>query len=220
MAILSCFQCQILVNGVALPEYDDDNDATERTPNQPGLTSVNYVEAISGAEFSVKYGLLSGWTLKEDLVWKIYLDGKHSQSKVKKTAMLVPGAISWVEEGVKVRISDDWYLRKYGFADIVLGKLQCMLHFCRRLGRLNSLGEVANHLSPGEMKTKYSGLGKIRVEAWSYKFDHDYDDEESSSGVRDTGLGIVPEKALKGQALSLSTRSIPTSQTSAHADNF
>lgn len=130
MAILSFFQCEILVKGVALREYDDDDVVTEREDNQPGLTSVKYVEAISGAEFSVGYGLLSGWTLKEDLAIKIFLDGKHSQTNVYKKAELVPRAISWVENGIKLRSCNDWYLRRYQFADIVLGKLRCNSQFC------------------------------------------------------------------------------------------
>ena len=130
MAILAFYLCEILVNGAALAEHDNDDVATEQKPDQPGLKSVKYVEAISGAEFSVRYGLIPGWRLREDLAYKIYLDGKHSQTKVFKKTDLLPGATSWVEDGVKVRSYDDWYLRKYRFADIVLGKLLCNSQFC------------------------------------------------------------------------------------------
>ena len=77
---------------------------------------------------------------------------------------------------------------------------------------------MANHLSPSEIKTKYSGLGKVRVEVWSYVFDHYQDDDEVDPGFPGADLEAVPEKALKGQALSICTRCVRKTYSCVHAD--
>jgi hypothetical protein len=65
-------------------------------------------------------------------------------------------------------------------------------------------GDAANHMNTEDMKTKYSNLGLITVHARPYKMDHDREAFDRAEKLQD--LGVVPEKALKGQALSLSTR--------------
>ena len=65
-------------------------------------------------------------------------------------------------------------------------------------------------MSPNEVKMRYSDLGVICVRIRRYKMHRLRSLEESFSDARDQirDVGTVPEKALKGQALSLSTRSV------------
>jgi hypothetical protein len=56
------------------------------------------------------------------------------------------------------------------------------------------------------MKAKYSSLGLIRVEIWRYKREYVKSVEESATSFSGEKLGTVPEKALKGKAISLSAR--------------
>ena len=56
------------------------------------------------------------------------------------------------------------------------------------------------------MNAKYSSLGLIRVEFWRYEIEYTKSLEESARMIQNPRLGTVPEKALKGKALSLSTR--------------
>ncbi|KAF7509839.1 hypothetical protein GJ744_007350 [Endocarpon pusillum] len=68
------------------------------------------------------------------------------------------------------------------------------------------------------MNAKYSSLGLIRVEFWRYKTEYKKSIEESARMFQNSQPGTVPEKALKGKALSLSTSfgdTIPTGGTRA-----
>jgi hypothetical protein len=56
------------------------------------------------------------------------------------------------------------------------------------------------------MKAKYSSLGLIRVEIWRYRREYVKSVEESAIDSSREKLGTVPEKALKGKAISLSAR--------------
>jgi hypothetical protein len=60
------------------------------------------------------------------------------------------------------------------------------------------------------MKTKYSKLGLITVHALRYKSGDSRPTDPFDRGNEVRDLGVVPEKALKGQALSLSTRFVRT----------
>ncbi len=120
MAIFSFYQCQILVNGVALQEYNDD-EIQKGHQSFPIVT--RYVEAASGAEFIITFSLLPERVLDEDLVWTISLDGTTRQCAVVDNSKLRYGFNIWTRDGVQVGRDDDWYLKKYKFADIVMGKL-------------------------------------------------------------------------------------------------
>jgi hypothetical protein len=117
MAPLYYSECQILVNGVPAPEYDDDDAGPERY----GAVT-KYIEAISGAEFSVKIAVRPGWEWCNDLGWRIYLDGRKSDNRVVRKEKVLPGQTSWTCEGESSGQGTDWVLRKFRFADIVTGK--------------------------------------------------------------------------------------------------
>lgn len=119
MAILSPYSSQILINGVAVQEYDDDS---EPVPDGPVPTVVKYIEVTSGAEFSVKFSLLEKWHLKDDLVWQISLDGSHVSGRVKTREELSTGDYSSTIQGLQEGSGINGYLRKFRFADIVTGK--------------------------------------------------------------------------------------------------
>jgi hypothetical protein len=124
MAILSFYQCQIMVDGAVLREYDDDD--TDQKPDQTIPTVVKYVQATSGAEFSVNFSLLEDWKVDQDLAWKIYLDGTFSQSSVVANSTLYFDKTSWNLNGLSVGRDDKWYLKKYKFADLIIGKLRLL----------------------------------------------------------------------------------------------
>lgn len=125
MAILSSYKCQIIVNGVALQEYDDDD--AEQKSDETTPTVVKYVEATSGADFGIKCDILQGWNGGNDLVWRIVLDGTKSRSDVLKETEIIPGYTSSVRNGVQSGSGRQWHLRKYRFADIIIGKLSSVL---------------------------------------------------------------------------------------------
>jgi hypothetical protein len=119
MAILHYCQCQVLVNGVPAQEYDHDDEAAG--PQQPG-TVTQYIEAVSGAEFSIRVSSLPAWTWSNDLVWGIFLDGRTSEGRVVIKRSPSSALPFWVSEGEYSGSGTDWVLRKFKFADIVTGE--------------------------------------------------------------------------------------------------
>jgi hypothetical protein len=181
MAILKPFECKVEVDDVALEEYEDED--TEQANTTTSVTK--YIEAASGSNFSLKLTVQAGWKMEADFIaWYIDLDGKRSGGGVVESK-IYDGSRSCtsVRYGIASGAGGDWTERKFRFADI-------------------SIGEMSDDLNPEELKQQYEGLGNISVEIWRMRLLEIRDHLEAT---RHDSLGIVPEKALKGQALSLST---------------
>ena len=121
MAILSFYKCQILVNGIAVQEYEDD---IETTPDQLVPTAVKYIEAVSGAHFSIEFSLLMEGVPKDNLAVKIYLDGNASWNMFVDVSEADLRKNCWRLDGVTVGSDGNWFLKKYQFANIVTGLLR------------------------------------------------------------------------------------------------
>lgn len=125
MAILSLYDVQVCVNDVALQEYDDDD--AQQTPDQAtSPTVVKYIEAASGAEFSIKSKIRSSWDKDEDMCWDIYLDGKLARSTVYLRDRYLTGNNIFIAEGVQSCTGGEWHHSKFKFADIVTGEPRFM----------------------------------------------------------------------------------------------
>jgi hypothetical protein len=121
MAILSLYEVQVFVNDVALQEYDDDND--KQTPDRAtSPTVVKYIEAASGAEFSVRSRIRPGWDQEEDMCWDVYLDGNLARSTVYLRKEYLEGFDTSIADAVRSCSGGEWYRRKFKFADIVTGE--------------------------------------------------------------------------------------------------
>ena len=181
MAILKPFECKIEVGGAALEEYEDED--TEQANTRTSLTK--YVEAASGANFSLKLTAQPGWTMKADYIaWSIGLDGKkYGGGVIRSECYDGTSSYTSVRHGVPSGSGDNWTERKFRFADI-------------------TIGDKPVDLTPEEVKKQYESLGNITIEIWRMQLLRQKDYQEET---RHHSLGVVPEKALKGQALSLST---------------
>jgi hypothetical protein len=181
MAILKPFECKVEVGGVALEEYEDED--TEQANTTTSLTK--YIEAVSGSNFSLKLTVQPGWTMEADFIsWHIDLDGKQAGAGVIKSESY-DGSRSYtsVRHGIVSGAGDDWTERKFRFADI-------------------TIGDKPDDLNPEESKQQYEALGNISVKIWRKRL---LEIKDHLEATRHDSLGIVSEKALKGQALSLST---------------
>jgi hypothetical protein len=121
MAILSLYEVQVYVNDVALQEYDDDDENKIPDP-ATSPTVVKYIEATSGAEFSIKSRVRPGWYKDEDLCWEILLDGCAVKSRVYRRQRYLEGNYTSIIEGVESCSDGEWQLRKFKFADIITGE--------------------------------------------------------------------------------------------------
>jgi hypothetical protein len=181
MAILKPFECKVEVGGVALEEYEDED--TEQANTTTSLTK--YVEAVSGANFGLKLTIHPGWTMQADFIsWYIDLDGKQcGGGLIKSESYDGSRSCTSVLYGVASGAGGHWTERKFRFADI-------------------TIGETPDDLSPEELKQQYQALGNISIKIWRMRL---LEVKDHLEATRHDSLGIVSEKALKGQALSLST---------------
>jgi hypothetical protein len=117
MAVLNSvpgLEVKIVVNGEPLQEYVDNED--ELAPN----TVLKYVEATSGAEFTVQYTITSEFTYNHDMSLRVYVDGVRAVSNVRRSTKDVRGTCVFEER--RSGGGEDLFLRKFAFSELTIGK--------------------------------------------------------------------------------------------------
>lgn len=107
-------EVEILVNDVALQEYNDDDD-----DSVSAHTVVKYIEAVSGAEFAVRYRLDP--KPSHDVSVDISLDGKWAVSRIIQLSHYPLAYIQKTITGVKSNKDGSWVLSKFSFSDLTIG---------------------------------------------------------------------------------------------------
>jgi hypothetical protein len=112
---------EIVVNGQPLPEYDDETN----TPDSNVVTK--YVEAESGAEFSINYSFDKTFPTSHDVNVRCSLDGRQVRKpRVGRTKLLCERGQKIT--GLRVQEGKSWGLKKFRFSDLVVGKfITCFL---------------------------------------------------------------------------------------------
>jgi hypothetical protein len=219
MANLRPFECTIEINGVAVQEYEDEE------AGQANTTTVltKYIEVVSGANFSIVSTIQPGWTMHADCAsFELFLDGKLVACwMLPKESYDGSRAVKTRKCGVTSGSGGDFLERKFKFADITISTSE---KYCAKMRQSRSkavvnipkssfsllldilslipaTGDECDGVEAEELN-KYGGLGNISVEVWRTKLLRQQNDPITKSYDE---LGIVPEKALKGQALSVST---------------
>ncbi|MCJ1399038.1 hypothetical protein MMC11_002240 [Xylographa trunciseda] len=195
MAILKGMWASIAVDGKSLVEYDEDASETSDTLGSSN-TIVKYVEATSGAHFKIEFG----WNLPdpegcEGLCHYVNLDGKNMDSAV--SHFKYDASKSYLDS-VRACVSGQWTREKFRFAEIVSDDGQS--------GSMRS-SEASD----------IAGIGKIVLSVCRIK-----NIQESTTAptrfnlqARSTVPAKIPEKALKGRALSHKTSLDPPEKTAA-----
>ncbi|KXJ96433.1 hypothetical protein Micbo1qcDRAFT_170261 [Microdochium bolleyi] len=170
----------VRVNGEPLTEYDDP----EGESNECG-TVTKYIEATDGAEFTVVTEVLDdyNWDYKNhELGNRIYVDGKLMRAKQLRQSMSTKMLeVSGTKE--KLPNTGQWMFRRFKFAPI------------------NTV-LVESSSQSGTSQCAIHDLGTIMVKVRRQKRCHVTYSDQVYSG--NTELQI-PEKALKGKAISHST---------------
>ena len=104
---------QVLVDGAALEEYEDDEEHTE--PN----SVTKYVEAKSGAEFAIR----SRFTEQPqyDILTRILLDGKYVMGQLAILKYFHGDFLEQTAHGVRSNKGGQWVLSKFAFSDLKTG---------------------------------------------------------------------------------------------------
>jgi hypothetical protein len=132
MAVLDLFECQVLVDGQNLLEYDDDDDGggNDEGRSEEGASSklsTRYIEAVSGANFGVKFGVKPGFRFAKDsyLSMIIRVDGQALSNPVISKAMYSNSrgkGYSVIRSGSTSGSGSEWTLRKFKFSEITTSK--------------------------------------------------------------------------------------------------
>lgn len=185
MPRIGYFKVVIEVNGEPASEFEDDDDE----PADSDTVVTKYVEAVPGANFGIKCHVLPGYEFEADyLSFAIFLDGNRTTSiDAMKSKYDSERGMCVVRQHVSV------------------GEGKQREKFAFRFANLNSRETL-----PGEcvedMRTRFKALGTISVQVWRKKV-IGYRASRFRDAIPDNGTTeSVPEKALKGRALSLATR--------------
>jgi hypothetical protein len=190
MAVLSKFpglNVHIVVNGVARPEIDPPDDDVEDTRKRV----TRYIEAESGANFEVRFSLDKAFkravnVSKYDLCVGVWIDGlwiKGSLCSKSKLKSLAGAKHITTIEGVEVGSGENWNLRKFVFSDLVAND--------------NSIQSLDQKL-----KGRVSDLGQISVRFFRVHMLATIHDDTCNDPIEKHSFNSIPEKALKGRAIS------------------
>ncbi|KAF1849734.1 uncharacterized protein K460DRAFT_372171 [Cucurbitaria berberidis CBS 394.84] len=168
--------------GKLLPEYD--NDEEETSPQ----TITKYIEAQSGAEFAIQIELQKPFPV-HSVKFRLYLDGRSVCSRIVSEAQYAKA---------KSRVK-----RTIGSVTSIVAEGRCMIQkFC-----FSDLSIDDSHDQPvgdrliDDLKT----MGEITLKAYYIDGLKDVLSKPSgseSSKKKILDAGVIPEKALKGRALS------------------
>jgi hypothetical protein len=96
-----------------LQEYDDDD--SEPVPKKV----TKYIEAISGAQFAVRYEFKSSFRAEKGVIAQIHLDGKW----ISATAFKACEAVGrHVISNTSERVRNEYYRRPFSFSQLSIGK--------------------------------------------------------------------------------------------------
>lgn len=192
MAILEFFEAAVSINGQRAAEYDDDDSETKTSPNSKVVTK--YVEAVAGTNFALDISVKKDYTFDCDYIsFNVNLDGTSMSGRVMSPDYARLSQIG----GVKGQENGQMTLRKFKFGDLAISEFAGRVSFPISNRSQADDGSVS---SLSEEKIKY--LGMIRVEVYRYMLNYVNTEsgERHSISAREES---VPEKALKGRAVTL-----------------
>ncbi|KAF2025121.1 hypothetical protein EK21DRAFT_77178 [Setomelanomma holmii] len=178
MAITKAFpriKADILIDSAALQEYDDDEEPSS------DVVMTKYIEATSGAEFAIRCQFHA--RPQYDILTRVLLDGKYVMGSYALLKNFHNGYLELSLYGVRSNKNNEWTLAKFCFSD---------------------LKTVDGTNKPGDQLMKdLKGIGQITVD---FHYITNVRTSARPLPLSDkVTLKDVPEKALKGRALSQQT---------------
>lgn len=203
MTSKKAIEVKVLVNGTAAQEYNDDDEEN----NEPNIVT-RFIEALSGLEFEVQYELKPSFRFpSQHLGFNVSIDGKALASQVisKECSKGGSSGRKGTIEGISRSDGVTWSLEKFRFSDLKISLCPCMSYNHSELSRS---GDDQTQNPNSDLKVDAAKIGTItlKVHRMSKGVYHKPGTKGSAGWDDLTELGTLPEKALKGQALSHCTR--------------
>lgn len=188
---------EILVDGVPLQEYDDEDEEIVPT------VVTKYIEAKSGVNFTIRYTVLPQFHIKHALKVQSYLDGKPMENRVRSEDS-IRKYMSGTMTGVREAIAGKYYERKFCFSQLNTGQLYSLVNQTQNLstvtddsdfrGAVAALKKTVESLGEISLSFRWVEISGPRVDATG----KDYSDFQT--------IDTISEKALKGRAVSHQAR--------------
>jgi hypothetical protein len=124
MAILGKITAEVLVDGQALQEYEDD----DMKKDDPKL-AVKYIEATSGANFHIRVSILGPFKITSDAIsLEVHLDGIHVEDvTLDDDEIGMPSSsLCHLFQGLESEVDGEWFRQPFYFRDILLGMFVCL----------------------------------------------------------------------------------------------
>ncbi|KXT00142.1 hypothetical protein AC578_3286 [Pseudocercospora eumusae] len=164
----------VLVNGAALQEYADSEVEDD------ARTVTRYVEATSGQTFAISCETPSNFEFAGNCIsYNIHMDGKRVDSHLVLAKNVHPNGSLGVRKGITL---DKDTMRKFCFAKLRTSEGE--MHNAPPAASIQNLGSITVEVHHRRM------TGRKLKRSWAHP------------EGRATSLDVVPEKALKGQAVS------------------
>lgn len=187
MAILDKFETQVLIDDAPAEEYDDNQENSASSPKKV----VKYIEARSEMRFAVSFRILPGYSFDCDhLEWSISIDGNNVHNPI-----VLRSRYDYTK-GFKDTRKHAIYETEDGN-----GYMPHAFQFAKLETRDTSPLDRGK-----DLKSRYDDLGTIQILV------RRFDNARKTSpcpGKRSSlpqDIGTVPEKALKGRAISHSVK--------------
>jgi hypothetical protein len=186
MAILNQLQIRVRSGGRILPEHEipADDEAYENDLDQPNDENriYRYIEAIPGADYQIVANVEPRFAFGQAdyLSVRLYIDGKRSGA-----THLTKDDLSRTISGSHTTMNGVWKKLPFRWAQLITD-------------------EEKPTFSMAELKSIYKELGELRLEVWRKTGKETRPSSPTTFTLDDEP---VPEKALKGRAIDLSTTS-------------
>ncbi|KAI4919496.1 hypothetical protein J4E90_001631 [Alternaria incomplexa] len=167
---------EVFVKGAPLEEHVDDDD-------QPSDNEVTkFIEASSGDNFEVKYCFSPGFSIRHAMLIELDIDGEYADSAVFNPGSSIRWNSTYAFKGSREFEDGGYFVRKFCFSQL----------------EIDDDGDTRKF--EDSLKKKLHSVGVISLRC--YWVTASGSSAPKSKAQKNEALGVVPEKALKGSALS------------------
>jgi len=183
-------------NGQALREYDDPDEE-----ELDGNEIAKYIQAKSRASFMIRTIFSRHFQYRQlyDIVVRTFVDGQKIQNNIISRDDLLrhKGYVSDVR-GLPVYSHRGWVQKPFLFAAVETGTFCCLYSQSHRL--LKALDNANVQTLAADRKKQLDAIGSVEVRL--YRVHAISQAASPKTGAKFIDPGTIPEKALKGRAIS------------------
>ena len=202
MTILKGIEASVIIDGKALAEYDDEDTRDDKS--DPTSEVTKYIEAVSGAEFSINVTMPKSYDFVGNaLAFKFSLDGVRVWIWLCREAKLKDLREDWhvTIAGLQVKNGEEWYLRPFKFNDIKIGKTNPP--YADFPYSLRYSVEASVSTAGSRKSNSIANLGTITIDVFDVNAIRRSCNDDDISTVRLGHSSEVAEKELKGRDATL-----------------